>query len=177
MMDPSNVADKMLKPRKTSRLRSSRVLLTIAVWALLTVSLHAFTKLNFDKNEENLSGTRVIVVDDGQSGSHEDESVERLSGDGIALVARPRLVKRSVELPRNRVKPKIAESVESLNDVAPKLDNQHLKLSQRQGTNRKVKHRHSDGVVYYFKGYKCVPIHAPGELSRSTQRPGMLSYL
>lgn len=168
MMNTNNAVDRMLKPRETSRLRSSRVLLTIAVWALLTVSLHAFTKSNFDKNEENLLGTRVIAVEDGQSGSHEDESVER----SAALVGQPRLVKRSAEPQRNRVKPKIAERAESLNDVAPKLDNQHLKLSRRQDTNRNVKHRHSDGVVYYFKGYKCVPIHAPGELSR-----GMLSDL
>ena len=51
----------------------------------------------------------------------------------------------------------------NLNDIdsALKTDKEHLKLFRRQGTNQSFQHRHSDGITYYFKGYKCVPVRKP----------------
>jgi hypothetical protein len=190
MMELQVADDEMYQRRRKCWLIYGRAILTIAVLGLLTVVLYSMTKSSPD--EEHFSKVRVIVVDD-RSGSHEDESVKSFKSDEIALSddlnRHRKLVKRNVDASRERVSfemPKNIESGEqsaqSLNDVdedsEPKLDSQHLTLFRRQGASENVRHRHADGIVYYIKGYKCVPIRKPSSSPqelRAPQRAGTLS--
>ena len=166
-----------------------RAFLTIAILGLLTVSLHVWTQSSKSHNEhEEHNSKHVIVGEDEsfpQSGSFK-ESEKIIPSDGIAL-RNPRIVKRNANLQENENSIKMPknfdksseQSFQSLNDVNsdndPKMDIEHLKLIRRQqGSNQNLQHRHSDGVTYYFKGYKCVPIRTTTKRLKPRDRPGML---
>lgn len=151
-MEQRNAEDEMYQRRKKCWLSYGRAMLTIGILGLLTVVLFALTQSNSSDGAEHNS--RVIV--DNKSGSHEDEIVKSIIDDETAMSRK--IVKRSVDLVPKSV-------VESLNDVNsennPIMDDQHMKLlkRQQQGSNQNhIQHRHSDGDVYFFKGYKCVPV-------------------
>ena len=194
MMD-RNAEDVMYQRRKKYWLSYGRALLTIAILGLLTLSLYVWAQSSKSHNEhEEHNSKHVIVGEDEsfpQSGSFK-ESEKIIPSDGIAFndqLRNPRIVKRnanlqdnenSIKMPKNFDKSS-EQSFQSLNDVNsdndPKMDSEHLKLIRRQqGSNQNLQHRHSDGVTYYFKGYKCVPIRKPEQLklsdtSRSSNRP------
>lgn len=174
-MEPNG--DEMFHRRKNCWLSYGRAVLTIAVLGLLTVSLYAVTQSNSGHDEHS---SRVIVVDGDenvhQSGPHEDGFVKSVNGDEVAIsdqLTGRKIVKRfirnnNVEGENSNEVPKNEQSVQSLNDVNsdnnPQMDSQHLTLLKRQqGSNQNLQHRHSDGVTYYFKGYKCFPIRKKSE--------------
>lgn len=92
-----------------------------------------------------------------------------------------KIVKRSID---PKVPKKLdSNEAQSLNDVNSdsdsKLDKQHQTLYRRQqGTSPNPRHVHSNGDVYFFKGYKCVPIrkpsNRPAELKKPRSRVGRL---
>lgn len=142
IMEPNNAEDEMYQRRKRCWLSYGRAMLTIGILGLLTVALIAATQSH--------SGDDSRVIEDKVN----DRSIE---GDDSVV---RKIVKRNVE-----PVPKSVESVQSLNDVNSEdssvMDEQHMKLlkRQQQGSNQNyIQHRHSDGDVYFFKGYKCVPI-------------------
>lgn len=163
IMEPSNAEDEMYQRRKKCWLSYGRAMLTIGILGLLTVALVAAT----------------------QSHSGEDSHVESGSGSSDVVkgfedydeVTMRKIVRRNVDpVPKN------VESVQSLNDVNSEdnsvMDEQHVKLlkRQQQGSDQNyIQHRHSDGDVYYFKGYKCVPIRKTTNRyfdALISQRPG-----
>lgn len=157
-----NAEDEMYQQRKKCWLTYGRALLTIGILGLLTLSLYAATRSRSHDEEHN---SRHVFVVDVESPRLTRESV---NGDEIQ-VRNPKIVRRSVDRRENsREVPKNSESDEraqSLNDVDSgdsdaKADSEHLKLIRRQqGSNGgNLRHQHSDGVTYYFKGYKCVPV-------------------
>jgi hypothetical protein len=143
-MEPSNAVDEMYQRRKRCWLSYGRAMLTIGILGLLTVGLVVATQSNSGE-DSNVDGVNDRI---GSKSVSDDEVMLR------------KIVKRNVEsVPKN------AESVQSLNDVNSEdnsvMDEQHMKLlkRQQQGSNQNyIQHRHSDGDVYFFKGYKCVPI-------------------
>lgn len=164
IMEQRNAEDEMYQRRKKCWLSYGRAMLTIGILGLFTVALFAMTQSHSGNATEHNS--RVIVDKIfGQSGSHEDVIVQSIKEDDDDAESR-KIVKRNVDLvPKSEV-----ESAQSLNDVNsennPIMDDQHMKLlkRQQQGSNRNViQHRHSDGDVYFFKGYKCVPIRKPSK--------------
>lgn len=168
-----NADDEIYQRRRKCWLGYGRAILTIAILGLVTVALYAVTKSNSHKDEHV---SRVIVVDGSDpSEASRVEIVESFKGDDEATsdqLDQRRVIKRSVDLRQNDVDidsiemPKNSvKSVQSLSDASedndPKMDNQHLKQFRRQGGNQNPQHRHSDGDIYYFQGYKCVPIRKP----------------
>lgn len=175
IMEQRNAEDEMYQRHKKCWLSYGWAMLTIGILGLLTVAIFAMTQSNSgDATEHN---SRVIVDEVfHRSGSHGDEVLRSINDDEAAI--NRKIVKRNVDL----VPKSDDESAQNLNDVNsennPIMDEQHMKLlkRQQQGSNKNhIQHRHSDGDVYYFKGYKCVPIrkpfHAPISLR---QHPGML---
>jgi hypothetical protein len=127
------------------------------ILGLLTVS--------FDILFSNLGGTQIVyanVITVDPSASIEDGSVT----DVNAIASNEKLVKRYVD-------PCCDYNVQSSNDISTdrKLDSEHLRLFRNRGPNSS--HRHPDGSVYYFKGYKCVPYQeTPADIRQSTKKPG-----
>ena len=193
LMMEHNVEDEIYQRRKTRWLSYGRALLTIGVLGLLTVLIFTLTQSGSPSNESEHQ-SRVVVIDDyresfGKEGIVESGKIGETPFNDQSTSLK--IVKRAVDLRSNDNSintPKNLDSSEqillSLNDVnsevkKPTSDNQHLKQLRRQsvsGANQP--HRHPDGDVYYFKGYKCVPIRKPSkqlELLRERQRSsGML---
>lgn len=188
LMMEQNTEDEIYQRRKKCWLSYGRALLTIGILGLLTILLFFATSGLSNKNDAE-THSRVIVTDNNQI---ELESTSIVESDKTTIndqLNSNKLVKRSVELEseekRNRNlidKPKnVAQSLNDVNsdDKDPKLESQQLKPFRRQqGSSSNHPHRHPDGDVYYFKGYKCVPIRKPSkqlELLRARQRlSGML---
>jgi hypothetical protein len=149
-MEPSNAEDEMYQRRKKCWLSYGRAMLTIGILGLLTVALVAATQSHSGED------SHVDSVND-RSGSGSSEVVKGINDDEVMM---RKIVKRNVDpVPKN------IESVQSLNDVNSEdnsvMDEQHMKLlkRQQQGSDKNyIQHRHADGDVYFFKGYKCVPI-------------------
>lgn len=159
LMMERNAEDEMYQRRKRCWLTYGRALLTIGVLGLLTLSLYAATRSRSHDEEHN---SRHVFVVDVERPRLTRESVH---GDEFE-VRNPKIVRRSVdksEVPKNSDS-ESDERAQSLNDVdsdnEAKADSEHLKLIRRQqGSNGgNLRHQHSDGVTYYFKGYKCVPV-------------------
>lgn len=167
-----NAEDEMYQRRRKVWLSYGRALLTIAVLGLLTVALYAVTKPNSDKDEHT---SRVIVDRSDPSGSSGVDIVKSFKSDDAATIVQldqRRVFKRSVDLRQKKIDRNLIEMpkssdkiVQSLNDVNndndQKTHNEHLKLYRRQGINLNPEHRHADGDIYFFQGYKCVPIRKP----------------
>jgi hypothetical protein len=143
-MEPSNAEDEMYQRRKRCWMSYGRAMLTIGILGLLTVGLVVATQSNSGEDSK-------------ADGVNDRIGSKSVSDEEVML---RKIVKRNVEsVPKN------VESVQSLNDVNSEdnsvMDEQHMKLlkRQQQGSNQNyIQHRHSDGDVYFFKGYKCVPI-------------------
>ncbi|CRK93557.1 CLUMA_CG007090, isoform A, partial [Clunio marinus] len=187
MEQQQNLENEIYQRRKRCWLSYGRACLTIGILGLLTVCLYAVTQTVSGAHEEhNLKLLEIFVNDDHQvhkSGSIEDQISKSESND---KTWNHKIVERSVgmsqdknnvnenfvEIPKNFDKKE--ENVQSLNnvdsDINPKVDKEHLKLIRRQqNSNQLLRHRHSDGDIYYFKGYKCVPIR---KSSKSSERLG-----
>lgn len=178
-MEQLNAEDEMYQRRKKCWLSYGRAMLTIGILGLLTVVLFAMTQSNSNSGDGAEHNSRVIVVDKilHRSGSHEDGTVKSINDDEAAISRK--IVKRNVDLmPKSD-----EESAQNLNDVNsednPVMDEQHIKLlkRQQQGSSQNfIQHRHSDGDVYFFKGYKCVPIRKPSKplyAPLTLRQPGM----
>lgn len=177
-----NPEDEIYQGRKRCWLSYGRALLTIAILGLLTVSLYAWSQSHSSGESEHNS--RVIVVDETTFESDE-VSTKVMSRNLVkrSVDLRPNDSEKSNEKKNSKEKPKSSkdkkdQSSQSLNDVnsdkSPKMDSQHLTLFRRQqSSGQEIQHRHSDGDVYFLKGYKCVPIRNPSkyfELIRARQR-------
>lgn len=178
IMEPSNAEDVIYQRRKRCWLSYGRAMLTIGILGLLTVVLIVATQSKSGDNTEH-SSHAIGNSENDRSGSH--GVVKSIDGDDSVIMRK--IVKRNVD-----PVPKKDESVQSLNDVNSEdnslMDDQHMKLLKRQqlGSNQNyIQHRHSDGDVYYFKGYKCLPIRKTsvstfGALTATSNR-GMFAYL
>ena len=183
IMEENVEADEVFRRRKKCWLSYGRALLTVSVLGLITVLLFTVTQSKTDEHS-----SRVLVV---ESVSSEDELVKKFNADEAAINKQSetkKRVERSVDGVNRESSSESKVDTNSLNDVNnennPLMDNEHLKLIRRQqGSNpNELQHRHSDGAVYYFKGYKCVPIRklpksSPANLVMPDRKFGMLCCL
>lgn len=185
-----NAEDEMFQQQRKCWLVYGRALLTITILGLVTAALFAATKSNSDKDEHD---SKINVFDESTlSRSSRVELLKGFKSDDEAAIAQlnqRRQFKRSVDLRQNDIEidllkiPKNSvKSAKSANAVSSDNDNQHLKQLQRQGASQNQQHRHSDGDIYYFQGYKCVPMRKPqkqfkADAIRARQNLGMLCCL
>lgn len=189
-----NAEEETYQRQRKCWLGYGRALLTIAILGLFTVALYAVTKSDSSKDEHD---SRVIVIagPGSPSGSSREEIVEKITNGDAASdqLDQRRVFRRSVDQRQNNIEGNSIEvprdfdnSVQSFSDVNSdkRMDSQHLKMFRRQGSNQNPEHRHSDGDIYFFQGYKCVPIRKPpkqlahlrAEPIRARPKSGRLRY-
>lgn len=174
-----NPEDKMYPWRKKCWLRYRRALVAIGILGLLTVALIAVTQSS--SNEFN-----KLTHLEYQKKTYEVEIKENVVKSDVNSINRE-IVKRSVDLEtsKNSIEtPKsLKQSAQILNDINidekdTKLESQHFKHSRQQSSPSEP-HRHPDGNVYYFTGYKCVPARKsekrPERLRSPHRSSGMLT--
>jgi hypothetical protein len=171
-------AEEVYQRRKRRWLTYGRALLTIGVLGLITVALYSMTQVR---------GSESALDDSGSSISRNDIAInnELVNNDDDQRIVKRDLSGAGEHDDYGDVKSASGSDENSANeipDAATNLDSQHRKLQQRrQQSNNDVLHRHtSDGGVYIFKGYKCIPISKPSkqlENLRARHRVGMLCFV
>ena len=161
-----NQKDEIYKRRKKCWLSYGRALIVLGILGLLTVSLYIVTQSSFSGksiSDENLNGSQ---------GDEKIDEIKRLDESVHNQLATHKRIKRNVRSLDNSSNTSINvdnsdENLLSLNDLEEKdlkLDNHHLKQLSRQPDSSQP-HRHPDGDLYYYKGYKCIPIRRASKIS------------
>lgn len=168
--------------RKRRWLSYGRALLTIGILGLATVGLLAMTQ-STDTHDEHFSRT---VVENGDQMPQKKEIVESPIIDQLTnrqIVKRSAVNKVSRGVPKKIVNNE-ANSLNEVNYIDSDLRMDHKQLNpirSAQGSSPNLRHVHSNGDVYYFKGYKCVPmrkpLQSPAEIKRPPAGSGMLCCL
>lgn len=187
LMMEHNAEEEIYQRRKKCWLSYGRALLTFGILGLLTVVLFTVARSDFSsKNVEHHE--RILVIDNHQkpfaesvgsvSSSLSDQSSAKVAKRSVDLQTNANRNENSIDTPKN-LDNKREQAPQSLNEVDSVERNQELKQFRPEpGTSSYRPHRHPNGDVYYFKGYKCVPIRKPSnqlELLRARQRSsGML---
>lgn len=183
--------DQLFHRRRTRWLVYGRAILTIATLGLLTVVLYNITHSQSPESHQEEQRSRLIYADGGtlktphrRSVSIEDETVRKLNDDETATKSEHRLKRNVPKIVVNSVSAPSAGARNGLkdeNDIQLDTDDEigHVEKLQRRVVNQphhnSHRHRHSDGDIYYLKGYKCVPItKSPSSKSRS-RLPGMFN--
>lgn len=171
--------------RKRRWLSYGRALLTIGILGLATVGLLAMTQ-STDSHDEHFSRT---VVENRDQMPHKKEIVENPIFDQLP---NRQIIKRSAENKAKKVNRGVpkkivnneANSLNEVNYIDSDLRMDHKQSNPKrseQGSSPNLRHVHSNGDVYYFKGYKCVPmrkpLQSPAEIKRPHDRSGMLCCL
>jgi hypothetical protein len=175
--------DQLFHRRRRRWLVYGRAILTIATLGLLTVILYSVTHTTESQESHQEQRSRLINVDGGNDGrgrsvSIEDETVRKLNDDETAKRVESERVKRNV--PKIVVNSRSEEATDEDNDIQLDTDEHHEKLQRRASNHENLRHRHSDGDVYYLRGYKCVPIKTSSQYRpllappSNLRLPGML---
>jgi hypothetical protein len=188
MMEQQLEVDEMFSRRKKCWLSYGRAILTIAILGLLTVSLYTLTKSNSETDEEHISKHEIIPHDSEEvtifKSSHKRNTIivntfsdDNIKSDGHKIVKRnSNAIQKKNFVTNVTNKPKIEYDsyTQNVQNSIPKLDSFHSNLFRRQGLQERIEHRHSDGTVYYLKGYKCVPIQKSPDSSSPVElkKPG-----
>lgn len=165
--------DQLFHRRRRRWLVYGRAILTIATLGLLTVILYSVTQTTTESQESSRLMINVGDAQPRQSVSIEDETVRKMKNDETASNEQQKSerVKRNV--------PKIVVNSSGSredNDIQLDTDEHHEKLQRRASNHNNQRHRHSNGDVYYLRGYKCVPIKARPQAS-SLRLPGMFTII
>lgn len=165
--------DQLFHRRRRRWLVYGRAILTIASLGLLTVILYNVTHTTTSNVDESSSQSRLMnnVGNDAheisskseKSVSNEDETVRKLNNDETARkFKRNIIIVPKIIVNRRSERSADGETNENNDIQLDDADEHQLKQDeklQRRATNHKtIRHRHSDGDVYYLRGYKCVPI-------------------
>lgn len=125
-----------------------------------------------------LISTQLNLTYGSRNDPSHGEGVEGVDTSINRQLTSRKINKRSIDLQtssnRLEVLVNANPNVQSLNDV--NSDEKSSKINSRDLELFKP-HRHPDGQVYYYKGYKCVPLSKPSkqlEQLRAHQRSGML---
>lgn len=146
-VDSESVAMKAAQKRKKKCLLVNRgAMSTIGLLFLVTIALVLVTEARLIENKDNRIRSAGL---DGDFPAPSDD------------------VQISNVLKRNIEKKQSLNDLKSYSD--PKVNRKHQKLNRRQqGFTANPRHQLSDGVTYYFQGYRCEPIRKP----KQDLRPG-----
>lgn len=179
--------DELFHRRRARWLVYGRAILTIAALGLLTVVLYSMTHQRAPAGDEQRSRMVFGGVPSSQSVSVEDETVVKLNEEAAAAAVEHRSKRNVPKIVVNSRSASARESLKDENDIQFDSSSSssrsdeigHVEKLQRRVVNQahhnSHRHRHSDGDLYYLKGYKCVPVtKSSSTMRRNRPRlPGM----
>lgn len=183
--------DQLFQRRRARWLVYGRAILTIATLGLLTVVLYNITHTKAQSHDDE---QRARLVFGGNSDidarQPPSQSVSYQEARTVATLSHAESHRAKRNVPKivvnSRSSSEARSGLKDENDIQLDSDDEirHVEKLQRRVVNQahhnSHRHRHSDGYIYYLKGYKCVPVPVTKSSSSSSRRnrprlPGMFT--